>query len=274
MFERECPYVAPDDKVSLSPTFKLQSNSLMDVRLGIKHPLSTTGRLILAPLVKPTKIGSIITNLNQADIDEKYLYSMLGFLNIIGALIIKLPTHPRPNDKLWRIYCSSKFAAASVRKSFSPIKLAVSLIRASWPLIMAIAVVSILVAEIKNLSFITSFQLAVFSSVNTFFSMYVHEMSHYLALKHIRANTVVDIIQGRLSIRLIHPPLGSNHERLVALCGPMAGAMFVLLVSLLSIRVNMPQIIIQTNLLIAIFHLASLSPTTADGYYIWRNKRS
>jgi hypothetical protein len=200
----------------------------------------------------------------QLQLKHDELYTILGFLNSIGALKVSRSSPLRTVRTLvWHAAHGVFYAPISNRRLATTTSIIQGCIRASLPF----AIVSFVCA-----ASLYSGGLLAWHDAGTFYSIFtatfvlslaLHEITHGLCARASKSQPV--IIQAGMRLSLLHQPLGWSHEITSSIAGPLVGITACLGAAL--IWQQFINIFWQSCLLgmLSITHAGALLPQYGDG---------
>lgn len=262
-FVHFCPLLLDKDLLLLAPGFLLQNFQLVDTVVGAKHRLAPPAHFFIAKLVQGVHYNDLARLANQHSLDESLLRDLLGFLNRIGGLLIKRSWVA--HLQALRLRClhlpmGIRYAPLTYRRNVQKRYVALGVLRATTPVILATGVVASLsmVAGLVSPSIVLCLGLGWLTIFTV--SIFAHEQGHIWALK--RHSVQIHVVQSGMHLGVIHTRPASKVEIISSLAGPCAGILSCIIAAAIF---QESQWITVTALAVAFCHLISLLPFYGDG---------
>lgn len=270
LLHSKCPYLHPNDRISLYADLYLTNDTLNDGSLNVQHKLLPTGRHIVALLVDGSKYKKLIEYASAESIHINVVAELLGFLNHIGCLNITRSQSKFKNIQRYLLGLMVGYVPPSVRHryKFSIKSLLIASIKSTQLLLYALLAVAGMVFAMGVTSLAGSLILSIFTYLVFTISIVAHEYAHYIVLGRYKITPV--IIQYPNILQLLHPRLNVLPELLTAVAGPLVGIIFCVIMWRLCV-VSGHEILAYVSLLVSFFHLSSFTPWTSDGRAIFHN---
>jgi len=209
--------------------------------------------------------GQLKLAIKESGVANQELIETLGFLNKIGALLVKRSKNSSLRALI--IYIRDiifgvRHATLTWRRPFNILFLAVGVARASW-LVLLLVPLSLMLFAVSGLATFTRIlELGLVFDVLFVTSMTLHELAHGIIIR--RTTNRVVVMQAGMRIGLVHIALPQKIEVVSALAGPLAGFMLAGLVGVLfSLESEVVMAIVA--FMVAITHIASFLPGYGDG---------
>ncbi|HEU4914762.1 MAG TPA: hypothetical protein VFT16_05185 [Candidatus Saccharimonadales bacterium] len=273
-FASYCPLLLDADMLYLSGSLTIQGRRVYDTTVGALHCIQPAGTTILAALGNgPIAFAALRHASKNAGVDDTQLSDLLGFLNVTGGLIRRRPVRAHANackQTVRNLLLGTRYKPLYVRRRATPLSITKHIIGASWPIIT----LSILTAGLAAAGgvlpaheclFICGAWLSIFIS-----STFLHELSHYLLLRHNHIPT--DVIKHGFRCGLLHRQQLPDFEIKTALLGPAAGSVWCILCAAVSFGLHQPSAIAICGIVLLIQAL-SLVPWYGDGMSLQAARR-
>lgn len=267
---RFCPLLLNTDSLSLSHAFHLEGTYLVDTILQASHVVNPPGGEFLCQLASTTTYHDLARLASQRNIDEGILRELLGFLNKVGGLRVSRTW--KEQLIVLRLHCLHLllgiwYAPLSYRRNTSNLHLAIGVLRATTPVILATGVVASLSLAAGLTSLTQVVQLGV-GWIGIFVgSIFVHELAHVRVLKS--RDVASDVLQNGMRLGVIHSRTKPSIELASSLAGPLAGSVLCTILAIFFQK----DLLGASALATALCHIVSLLPFYGDGQSIRRALR-
>lgn len=267
---RNCPFLTESDILSLSVGVTPDGTVLHDVPIGAKHTIHPPGEHVLHALAQGVSFRKLQAIALRHHIAERDVHELLGLLNTIGAL--KRQRTPWLRLRALGLQASHlllgiRYATLSWRRNATLHTIAIALMRASWPVVIASAVTCGLVAATGVVSVAIAYGVGAYVLALLLASLLIHEMTHLHYIKAQQRGAIV--LQRGMRLGIAHPALPPRVEIATAVAGPAAGIIACTSAALVCWIAGKPLLGIA-SLCVGSFHLGSLLPWYSDGATIFK----
>ncbi|HEX9153557.1 MAG TPA: hypothetical protein VF809_01935, partial [Candidatus Saccharimonadales bacterium] len=263
-FSRYCPFLLESDIISLSNWVQIDKNAILDTAIDARHTLQNSGIVLARHIENGVSVSRLYSIAHAYDLTDSQVADFLGFLNITGGLQRKRKiSDAKKASKLWlRNLCLGvRYAPLSWRSNTSVLHIACGIARAASYLFLATVVVGCLLLW-SGASFRPVTSTIIFCTSTFTMSIGIHEWVHTMFIQRYGAKT--NLLQRGLRLGIIHPRLAPKQEITVALAGPVAGAIFCILVGGVILYCDSLHLAFL-GATISVFHLLALLPWYGDG---------
>jgi len=257
------PLLVQDDFLSMSDAFYLDKRRrlLCDANLNVRYLLSPEATILLDTLARPISFAQLVRSCRRKNLPEHVVLQGLAELHSLGGLNIARSL--RTSLYACRLRClhlrfGLRYAPYTIRRSCTLRHLIYALLRAGTPVWICSVFCNVVLAIALPASAITIFSTSVAVSVAFFVSCLLHELAHAYFLRQSGAR--ITIMQRGARIGLLHTG-GTSKTITAALAGPAAGSSFCIIAAITAPSPAWRPLLV----LLALFHLGSMSPAYGDG---------
>ena len=214
LLHSKCPYLHPNDRISLCADLHLTNDTLNDGSLNVQHKLLPTGRHIVALLVDGSKYKKLIEYAAAESIHINVVAELLGFLNHIGCLNITRSQSKFKNIQRYLLGLMVGYVPPSVRRryKFSIKSLLIASIKSTQLLLYALLAVAGMVFAMGVTPLAGSLILGIFTYLVFTISIVAHEYAHYIVLGRY-SRTSAGLLDGLLNSGRLRREKQENEAR-------------------------------------------------------------
>lgn len=259
-----CPLLLEHDVLQLHKDLRIVDNSIVDAVLGLTHQALPSAYPLLFLLSKGVHYKDLVGATRTQRLSDSQLHELLGFLQISGGLVRHRSLFSALKAAHRYIFIFATLgprAALAYRHREGPLSLLKAIILSSMAVIMSGLAIAYGMALSLDWNLWIVMSTAFFSLSLLVCSIYAHETGHILLLKKYRIPLL--IVRQGLRIGILHPSLPAKQEAIIALTGPIVGAIVCIITGLLSLHYSVLYALICAVL--AAVHCTGLLPWYGDG---------